>query len=118
MRKKIVIGSDLNPLHNSVCLWYFGHASENKLFYILTSDYAEVFIHKDSEEAVELKEWLSVEENRNNESVHKKVMEYLLPRMTVDEFIDLLEKEKKYSWESGYRHAQCDIRVALGVDRR
>jgi hypothetical protein len=117
MRKKIVIGSDLNPLHNSICLWYFGHASENKLFYILTSDYAEVFIHKDSEEAVELKEWLSVEENRNNESVHKKVMEYLLPRITVDEFAAMIDNEKNLSWEEGYAQAQRDIRAALGMGR-
>ena len=115
MEKEIVIGTDLKPLNNSTCLWYFGHASQNKLFYILHSDYALVFIYKDSPEGNEIEKWLSVEENRNNDSVDKKILEFLLPRISADEFIELLNKEKKSSWDDGYSQAQHDIRKALGI---
>lgn len=116
MYKEIVIGTDLKPLNNSICMWYFGHASQNKLFYILMSDYATVFIYKDSKEGKEIEEWLSVKENRKNDRVHEKVLEYLLPRMSVDEFVEILNMEKKSSWDEGYRWAQHKIRSALGIE--
>ena len=115
MYKKVVIGTDLNPLNNSICMWYMGDASQNQAFYILKSDYVEVYIYKDSPEGKAIKEWLSIEENRNNESVHKKMWEYVLPRLSPDEFIELLEAEKKESWKKGYRQAQYDIKKALGL---
>ena len=119
MHKKIIIGTGLDPFHSpacySVCLWKWANISENKMFYILNSDYAEVYIHKDSPEARELEEWLSIEKNRNNESVGKKVLEFLLPRMSVDEFTLLLNIEKNLSYGEGYKQAQHDIREALGL---
>lgn len=115
MDKEIVIGTDLKPVNNSICLWYFGHASENTAFYILRSDYAIVYIYKDSPEGKDIEEWLSIEENRNNDSVDKKVLEYLLPRMSVYEFLELIDREKKSSFDFGYRQAKRDIRKALGI---
>lgn len=115
MRKEIVIGTDLHPLFNSTCMWYFGDASQNKLFYILCSDHAIVYIYKDSPEGKEMEEWLSVQENRNNDSVHKKMLEFLLPRMSPDEFAEILDMEKKSSWNDGYKQAQYDIKKALGL---
>lgn len=115
MKKEIVIGTDLKPLFNSICLWRFGHASQNPGFYILDSEYATVFIYKEAPEAKEIEEWLSVEENRNNDSVDKKVLEFLLPRMSADEFIAIIERETEASWCKGYTQAQRDIRKALGI---
>ncbi len=116
MNKEIVIGTDLKPLHNSTCMWYFGHASQNKLFYILRSDYATVYIYKDSQEGKEIGEWLSVEKNRKNDRVHEKVLEYLLPRISVEEFVEMLDIEKRLSWDEGYRWARHKIRSALGIE--
>ena len=115
MRKEIVIGTELCPLFNATCLWYSGHASQNKLFYLLHSNYAIVYIYKDSPEGKKIEEWLSVQENRNNDSVDKKILEFLLPRMSPDEFVEILDMEKKSSWNNGYKQAQRDIKKALGL---
>ena len=115
MKKEIVIGTDLKPFFNSICLWSFGHASQNKVFYILDSEYATVFIYKESHEGKEIEEWLSKEENRNDDSVDKKVLEFLLPKMSVDEFISIIKEETEASWCKGYTQAQRDIRKSLGI---
>lgn len=115
MKKEIVIGTDLKPLFNSTCLWSLGHASQNRGFYILNSDYATVYIYKESQEGEEIEKWLSVKENRNNDSVDKKALEFLLPRMSADEFIAIIERETEASWCKGYTQAQRDIRKALGI---
>ena len=54
-------------------------------------------------------------ENRNNKSVQRKALELLLPRLSVDEFFKIIDKEKKLSWDNGYSQAQYDIRKSLGL---
>ena len=117
MSKEIVIGADVKPIFNSRCMWYFGDASENSVFYILNSDITDtrIYIYKSSKEGEEIGKWLSKEENRNNDSVQKKALELLLPRLTIDEFFGIIDKEKSSSWNDGYKKAQCDIRKALGL---
>ena len=116
MNKEIVIGSDINPIFNSICLWAGADASENSVFYILDSDITNtrIYIYKKSQEGEEIGKWLASEENRNNDSVQRKALELLLPRLTVDEFFEIIDKEKNSSWSSGYKKAQYDIRIALG----
>lgn len=43
------------------------------------------------------------------------ILELLLPRLTVEEFFEIIDKEKSASWEGGYKKAQYDIRKALGI---
>lgn len=116
MNKEIVIGADIKPIFNARCMWYMGDASENSVFYILNSDIfdARIYIYKDSKDGEEIDEWLSQEENRNNDSVQRKALEYLLPRLTIDEFFEVINKEKSSSWNEGYKKAQYDIKKALG----
>lgn len=117
MNREIVIGANVKPIFNSRCMWYRGDASENSVFYILNSDITDtrIYIYKNSKEGEEIKEWLSHEENRNNDSVQKKAIELFLPRLTVNEFFGIIDKEKSSSWNDGYKKAQYDIRKALGV---
>jgi hypothetical protein len=88
-------------------LWYIADVSENSEFYILRSDILDtrIYVYKDSAEGKEMAEWLSHEENRNNSSVQKKAIELMLPRLTVDEFFKVIEREKNAFSKSGYRKA-------------
>lgn len=115
--KEITIGTNIEPIFNSRCMWYFGDASENSLFYILNERMSDtrIYIYKESDEGIMIQEWLSHEENRNNKSVQLKALELLLPRLSVDEFLGVIDKEKDLAWLAGYRQAQCDIRKTLGL---
>ena len=117
MSKEIVIGSDIEPVFNSIALWYYGDVSENSIFYILESHMTDtrIYVFKKSQEGKELEEWLSCEENRNNYSVQRKALELLLPRFSVDDFLRIIDNEKSGSWNDGYKKAQHDIRKALGL---
>lgn len=117
MGKEIVIGADVKPIFNSIALWKWGDASENSVFYILNSDITDtrIYIYKDSKEGEEIEGWLSHEENRNNASVQRKALELLLPRLTINEFFEIIDNEKFTSWNEGYKKAQSDIRNALGL---
>lgn len=117
MEREIVIGADVKPIFNSICMWRCADASENSVFYILNSDITDtrIYIYKDSKEGEEIGKWLSHEENRNNNSVQRKALELMLPRLTTDEFFGIIDKEKSSSWNDGYRKAQYDIRKALGI---
>lgn len=117
MRDEIVIGADIEPIFNSICMWYFADASENSVFYILNPKMPNVriYIYKDSNEGRAIAEWLSHKENRNNKSVHRKALEILLPRLTVSEFLEIIDEAKSSAWDDGYKKAQTDIRKALGL---
>ena len=117
MSKEIVIGTDIEPIFTSIALWYYGDVSENTVFYVFNSYITDtrIYIYKKSKEGEEIEEWLSLEENRNNDSVQRKALEILLPRLTVDEFLGIIDKEKSISWNNGYKEAQHDIRKALGL---
>ena len=117
MIKEIVIGANIEPIFNSIALWYYGDAAENSVFYILKEKLSNtrIYIYKESDDGIAIKEWLSNEKNRNNDSVHRKALELLLPRLSVDEFFEIIDREKKLSWDNGYSQAQYDIRKALGL---
>lgn len=42
-------------------------------------------------------------------------LELLLPRLTINEFFEIIDNEKSSSWNEGYKKAQSDIRNALGL---
>ena len=117
MSKEIVIGADVKPVFNSISLWYMGDAKENTAFYILVLNILDmrIYIYKNSKEGKEMAEWLSCENNRNNDSVQQKALELVLPRLTTDDFFEVIDKVKSSSWEEGYAKAQYDIRKALGL---
>ena len=117
MTKEIVIGANIEPIFNSIAIWYYGDAAENKVFYILKERLSNtrIYIYKESDDGVAIKEWLSDDKNRNNESVQRKALELLLPRLSVDEFFEIIDKAKKLSWDDGYRQAQYNIRKVLGL---
>ena len=115
--KEIVIGADIKPDYNSVSLWYFGDASENSLFYILNENMSDtrIYIYKESDEGAAIKEWLSYKENRDNDSVQRKALELLIPRLSVEEFLAIVKEQKKLAYKAGYHQAQYNIRGALGL---
>ena len=117
MNKEIVIGTNIEPIFNSISLWYYGDVAENSVFYILKEKITDtrIYIYKESDEGAEINEWLSHEENRNNRSVQRKALELILPRLSVNEFFEIIKKESKLSWDDGYSQAQYDMRKALGL---
>lgn len=117
MEKEIVIGTNIEPVFSSFAMWYYGDAAQNSLFYILKEHMSDtrIYIYKESDEGTAIEEWLSHEENRNNKSVQRKALELLLPRLSVDEFFKIIDKEKKLYWDNGYSQAQYDIRKSLGL---
>lgn len=118
MRKEIVIGTDVKPTSCcKKCMWYKGDVSKDNEFYILSLDRFDfrIYIYKDSKEGEDIKNWLSQEENRNNDSVERKVIELILPYLTVDDFFEIISKEITESFNNGYKKAKRDIRKALGV---
>lgn len=114
--EELVIGTTKPSKFNSHCMWYGADVSENSMYYILNCDITDtrIYIYKDSKEGAEIKEWLLKEENQNNESVQRKAVSIMLKHLSVDEFFKILDREKQYSWEDGYKKAQKDIRKALG----
>ena len=117
MRREVVIGTEQEPIFNATCMWYGADASENYVYYILNLEIMNVriYVYKNSSYGTELGRWLSQEENRDNDCVQKKALELLLPRLTVEEFFEVIDKAKSASWDEGYRKAQYDIRKALGI---
>lgn len=117
MRDTIVIGTEKPAKFNSVVLWARAHVSQNSEFYIFDFDLTDtrIYIYKDSDEGKNIAEWLMQEENQNNEKVQKKALEILLPLLTVEEFIEIFEKERKKAWNNGYISAQENIRSVLGL---
>lgn len=119
MVREIVIGANIEPIFNSIALWKWGDASQNPVFYILKERLSDtrIYIYKESDEGKKIKEWLSCEENRNNESVQHKAFELLLPYLSVDHVLEIINNEKEVSYSQGYEQAQYDIRKALGIMR-
>ena len=118
MRKEIAIGTDAKP---TSCwekhMWYKGNASEDNEFYILYLNRFDlrICICKDSKEGEDIRNWLSQEENRDNDSVERKAIELLLPYLTVDDFFEIISNEIAKSFNNGYEKAKRDIRKALGI---
>lgn len=117
MRREVVIGTEQELGEERVDgarMWYM---VETNNFYILNMEMFDIkiYIYKDSPDGKEMDRWLSQEENRDNERVQKKALELLLPRLTIEEFFEVIDKEKSASWEGGYKKAQYDIRKALGI---
>ena len=119
--REIVIGTtDVKPNFNSRCLWRNADASENTVFYIFCMETPEirVYVYKDSKIGEEIKDWLSHDENRNNESVQRKAFSLILPHLTYDEFVNIVNEIEKHAWQKGYDDGQRElrntIRTALG----
>ena len=118
MRNELVIGTDKpSSLVGITSLWYMADASENTDFYIFYSNLTGIrlYVYKDSKEGAKLNEWLKCEENRNNDIIQRKALELILPHLTVNDFYQIIDREKSNSWDAGYKKAQLDIRKALGV---
>lgn len=115
--KEIVIGADVEPIYNSINLWYDGDVSENSVFYILWERLSDtrIYVYKESSEGAGIKEWLSHKENRDNYMVQRKAIEFLLPRLSVDEFLEIIERKNQSSYDKGYRQAQYAIKKVLGL---
>jgi len=115
--KEMVIGANIKPIFTSIHLWKYSDISENSVFYIFNDKLSDIriYVYKESDEGAAIKEWLSIKENRNDDSVQRKAIELLLPRLSVDDFLEIINKERKSSWDDGYEQAQYDIRKALGL---
>lgn len=114
---RIMIGGSAVPCFTSRCLWHDSDISESSKFYIFCNELfdVQVYIIKGSPEAKELETWLSNENNRNNESVQEKSFEYIIPKLTVNDILEMVKVQKEHSHYEGYKDAQFDIRRALGL---
>lgn len=117
MKKDIVVGSDLEPIFNSVALWAWADISENYYFYKLYNKIfgVHIYVTKESKEGEELKEWLNKDENENDEAITRKSFYYLKEYISWSDILELLEKEHKCGYDDGYYNAQSNIRKALGM---
>jgi hypothetical protein len=115
--KEIVIGTNIEPIFNSIALWKWGDAAQNSVFYILKERLSDtrIYIYKESDAGEKIKAWLSCEENRNNESVQRKALELILPHLSIDDFLEIINNERKTSHAKGYAKAQYDMRKVLGL---
>lgn len=118
MRKEIVIGGNKAPNYNGRILWTGAEVSENNDFYIFHQrefNYC-IFVVKESDFGKTISDWIKHEDNRNNSSVRAKYIEMLLPRITPEEFTNIIENKKAVAYRNGYADAQRDIRKALGIN--
>lgn len=116
MKREIVIGTtDIKPNFNSICLWHNADAFEKAVFYIFCMNVPDitVYIYKDSEIGEEIAEWLSHDENRNNESVQRKAFSLILPHLTYDEFVNAIAEIEKNAWQKGYNDGQRELRDTM-----
>lgn len=90
--------------------------SENDLVYNLRCELTGTTLHiiKKSEAGAEFKEWIDQKENQNDERVERKAISYMLPLLSVDDFLTIINRERELSFENGYSEAQYNIRSALG----
>lgn len=115
--KEIVIGGNIEPNYNSRGLWDDANISENSKFYILENklfDY-RIYLVKESEEGRAIRIWLSKDENKNNESVDNKSLNYIMPFITKDDIIEKLKIRYDQGFKRGYEKSQREIRKAIGL---
>lgn len=120
MRHSIIIGADEKEVRLPCChfcLWHGADISESSVSYCLHNGIipTSLYILKDSYEGKCITDWLENEENCNNESVRKKALELMLPRLTTEEFINIIEQAQHLSYEQGYKQAKSEIRKALEI---
>lgn len=120
MRDHIVIGADAEEFRIPVChtcLWLKADISQSSVSYCLHNKIIPItlYVLKNSDEGKNLTDWIKTEENQNNVSVKKKAMELILPRLTTEELMSILERAQDESYEQGYKQAQSDIRKSLGI---
>ena len=76
------------------CLWFNSNISDDAFVYALHHSYVNfpvVYVFKESDEGNSLKEWLHHDDNRTNEKISEKVLEYLCNNLEPDELIELIK---------------------------
>lgn len=120
MRHSIIIGADEEEVKLPcchTCLWLNADISQSRVSYCLHNGIIPMtlYVLKNSDEGKHITDWIQNEKNQNNESVRKKALELMLPRLRTEEFISIIETSQHLSYEQGYKQAKADIRKALGV---
>lgn len=120
MRHEIIIGTNKKEVQLPIChtcLWLCADISQSNISYCLHNKVIPItlYVIKDSSEGRCITEWIKNEENRNNESVGKKALELILPKLTIEELMTVLENVRNESYADGYKQAQANIRQALGL---
>ena len=119
MEREIFIGGEKRQLPcTSIHRYGDSGVADNSVVYNFDCGILDVRIHilKDSEEGKFFKDWIENEENQNRESVEKKAIEYVLPFLTADDFLAIIQRERSDASKKGYKKAQSDIRFALGFE--
>lgn len=114
---EIVIGGNLEPNFNSLSLWQFADISQNSKFYILNNQLFNyrIYVVKESKEGELIKDWISNEKNRNNASVQDKSLELILPYLKKEDILKVIEEESSLAFNRGYKEAQKNMQIALGL---
>ena len=116
LREYFVGGGNIKLPIMSVHVQGLSAVSENDVVYNLMCRTTGTILHiiKDSDAGKEFEEWIKNKENWNDGRVERMALGYILPLLSVDDFLTIIDKEKDISWNEGYRNAQYDIRTALG----
>ena len=126
MSRQIIIGVNVTEIKSyfttTIHIDGISGISEANRYFLLTSRCAsdemvdlDVFVFKASEEGKEFSSWLENSENHTVEALNKKYLQYVLPHLTVDDFIEIINKKGKKSYSKGYADAKKEIRTALGL---
>lgn len=120
MRYSIVIGTDEKEVilpWCHTCLWHRANISQSNVSYCLHNQIVPItlYVLKDSDEGRHITDWIQNEENCNDDAVSKKALELMLPRLTPEEIISVIERAQHLSYEQGYKQAKADIREVLGI---
>ena len=115
MREEIVIGTTDKAIFNSIRLWCGANIAENSKYYIFNVDITSsidvrIYIAKDSNEGREICEWISHEENKNNDVIDKKAWDILFQQLTTDEILEVIKERESESFKNGYRTGQLNAR--------
>ena len=65
----------------------------------------DVLISKDSKEATDFCKWLEDSNNHTEEAINRKYLEYVIPNISVDDFLSSMNKSNRDGFIEGYNHA-------------
>lgn len=69
---------------------------------------------KDSKEATDFCKWLDDSNNHTEEAINRKYLEYVIPNLSVDDFLNSMDESNRDGFIEGRIHPLQQIRNSLG----
>lgn len=70
---------------------------------------------KDSKEATDFCKWLDDSNNHTEEAINRKYLEYVIPNISVDDFLNYMDESNRDGFIEGRIHTLQQIRNSLGI---